>query len=313
MQMKTALVLSTYNGSRYIEEQLDSIRQQTRSVDCVAIRDDCSTDGTPAIVEQYIRDRALYNWSVCRNSHNQGWKKNFHELIASADGDLIFLCDQDDIWLPNKVEEMAAIMEASEGVDVLACSVSPFYESGSQKVSGEKAMARESSGRLRSQTVDPKSVYVQRPGCSYCIRRSFVTQIAPYWNDNWAHDAILWILAEVKGSLALYDRVLVRFRRHEGNASAREKMTRIRRLEDLNHLIERVDVMERFGNDFGYLTPDKADELEDIRFWLEARIRFLKNCGMSDLIKTIAGSDHYLTSKGFPVDAALAVFRNAAL
>lgn len=313
MQMKTALVLSTYNGSCYIEEQLDSIQQQTRSVDCVAIRDDCSTDGTPTIVERYIRDHALYSWSFCKNNRNQGWKKNFHELIVSTDGDIIFLCDQDDIWLSNKIEEMATIMETNEDVDVLACSVSPFYESGSEKVSGEKEMARESSGRLRYQKVDNKSVYVQRPGCSYCVRRSFVTQIEPYWNDEWAHDAILWILAEVKGSLALYDRALVRFRRHEGNASAREKMTRVRRLEDLNHLIERIDLMERFGNDFGYLTPDKTAELEDMRFWLEARIRFLQKCRISDLLETIAGREHYLTSKGFPVDAALAVFRNAVL
>lgn len=313
MKMKTSLVLSSYNGSRYIAEQLDSILLQTRPPDTVYIRDDCSTDGTSNIVEQYIHSHSLANWSVAINAVNQGWKKNFHELIASADGDLIFLCDQDDLWLPNKIEDMAAVMESHDEIDVLACSVEPFYETGSQKVSGEEGMKGTSSGNVRYQDVDSKSIYVLRPGCSYCIRNSFAKQIEPYWNDEWAHDAVLWILSEVKGTLALYDKTLVRFRRHEGNASAREKMTQQRRIEDLAHLIERIDTMEMFAKDYGYLTPEKSAALEDMRSWLTARIRFLNNADFSSFLETVAGRKHYPTSRGLPADIALALFSKLAI
>ena len=307
------IVLSAYNGSKYIVEQLDSLRWQARPADQVLISDDCSTDGTPNIVDEYIQSNALDDWTLIRNSENKGWKKNFHGLIADARGDLIFLCDQDDIWMPDKVESMATVMETHPEIDVLACSVEAFYETGSQKVTGEENLAGTDSGQLRFQHVDARAVYVQRPGCSYCVRRSFVKQVEPYWNDEWAHDAVLWILAEAKGSLALYDRTLMRFRRHEGNASAREKMLRTKRMADVEDLEARVDVMEQFCGDHGYLTTEKRTSLESLRHWLQARLEFLDTRSPRSLRDMIVGRDHYLTSRGLPVDMFLALFLGASL
>ncbi len=311
--LRSSVVLSCYNGSKYVIEQLDSLRCQSRSLDEVLISDDFSSDNTPKIISGYIVDHGLRNWHLSRNSANKGWKRNFHELIRNASGDLIFLSDQDDIWMTNKVESMAVIMEEHPDIDVLACSVEPFYESGSQKVTGQNSMAGLGSGNIIYQHIDDKSVYVQRPGCSYCIRRNFAKQIEPYWDDSWAHDAVLWVLSEAKGSLVLYDKRLVHFRRHEGNASARKRMTQTDRVRDLKHLSERVELMELFGDDCASLSANDRATLEDTRRWLESRIRFLETPSLSSLGEVISGRRHYLTSKGLPVDILLGFFHGVSL
>lgn len=311
--LSSSVVLSSYNGSKYITEQLNSLKNQSRTLDEVIISDDCSSDCTPEIISDYIADHDLRNWRLSRNSSNKGWKRNFHELIYNAGSDLIFLCDQDDIWMPDKVELMADAMEAHPDVDVLACSVEPFYESGSQRVAGGDEMSGSESGSIVYQRVDDKAIYVQRPGCSYCVRGSFALQIEPYWDGSWAHDAVLWMLSEAKGSLALYDKKLVRFRRHDGSASARKRMTRTDRVQDLKHLIERVDLMERFGDEYGSLSSNERTSLEDARGWLESRINFLETRSLSAFNNIISGRRHFLTSRGLPVDIILALFRDVSL
>ena len=97
--MKLSIVLSTYNGEAYITEQLDSILNQTRKADEVLIFDDCSTDNTPQIIEQFISGHNLTTWKFAVNHENKGWKRNFMEGIWSTSGDLVFPCDQDDIWI----------------------------------------------------------------------------------------------------------------------------------------------------------------------------------------------------------------------
>ena len=104
--MKLSIVLSTYNGEAYITEQLDSILNQTRKADEVLIFDDCSTDNTPQIIKQFISGHNLTTWKFAVNHENKGWKRNFMEGIWSTSGDLVFPCDQDDIWMPQKLERI---------------------------------------------------------------------------------------------------------------------------------------------------------------------------------------------------------------
>ena len=309
--MKISLVLSTYNGAKHIVDQLDSLRNQTRVLDEVLICDDASADATAEVIRGYIRSYGLDNWKITVNNSNKGWKRNFHELLRSATGDYIFLCDQDDIWLPNKVCEMADLMESHFDIDVLACDVEPFYEDGSKKV--PNVGNGSNTGVLVTHSLNDKAVYILRPGCAYCVRNSFVREVEPYWDESWPHDAILWLTAEVKGSLALYDSQLVKFRRHCGNASARSEMTQEARIEDIEHLVDRVGLMKRFGADIGSLNRSDVSALDDIETWLKARILFLNTRSFPALVSVIRGRIHYATWKGLPVDCALAFVKGATL
>ena len=132
--MKISIVLSTYNGSQYIEEQLDSLRNQTYTVDEVLISDDCSQDNTVQIIETYIKKYELLNWELEVNEKNCGWRKNFMNLITSAMGDIVFTCDQDDIWSADKIQKMTQIMEENPEVLLLVSQYTEFYKNGYTKI-----------------------------------------------------------------------------------------------------------------------------------------------------------------------------------
>ena len=101
-----SLVMTTYNGSKHIRKQLESLLLQTKQPNEVLIFDDQSTDDTVEIISEYIHANCLFNWTVVKNQNRVGWKKNFIEGIKKASGDYIFLSDQDDIWYPEKIEKM---------------------------------------------------------------------------------------------------------------------------------------------------------------------------------------------------------------
>ena len=109
--MKTSVVMTVYNGSRYLLEMLDSLRNQTRAIDEVLFFDDRSTDSSREIIQTYISEHKLSNWKLIINENNKGWEKNFTNGISAATGDIIFPCDQDDVWHLDKIEKISkAIM-----------------------------------------------------------------------------------------------------------------------------------------------------------------------------------------------------------
>ena len=117
------VVLSSYNGLPYIEPQLDSILTQSLPPEIVLIRDDGSTDGTIQFVENYIQNNQLKNWYLIQNSVNQGWKKNFRQLLIDAqkfEPDYIFFADQDDIWYADKIEKQVKILNQRKDIDLLS-------------------------------------------------------------------------------------------------------------------------------------------------------------------------------------------------
>ena len=117
--MKTSVVMSTYNGEEYIIEQLDSLRNQSRPADEVLIADDCSTDNTVDIVRNYIKKNNLTTWKLVVNKQNKGWRRNFMEAMWSTSGDLVFPCDQDDIWRLDKIEIMTKLMGDNSQIQLL--------------------------------------------------------------------------------------------------------------------------------------------------------------------------------------------------
>lgn len=103
--MKLSVAMCTYNGEKYISDQLSSILNQTQKVDQLIICDDKSTDKTIAIVKDFqIQYPGIITYYI--NEINLGSNKNFEKAISLCEGDYIFLSDQDDIWKPNKVEKL---------------------------------------------------------------------------------------------------------------------------------------------------------------------------------------------------------------
>lgn len=112
MGKKTAILLATYNGDKYLRQQIDSLYSQSRRDWTLYAHDDGSTDNTPAILNDYAAKHG--NIVILEYPVQHGAKNNFLSLIEAVDADYYFLCDQDDKWCNDKVEKEMARMEEAE-------------------------------------------------------------------------------------------------------------------------------------------------------------------------------------------------------
>lgn len=215
--MKTSVVLSTYNGQEYIIEQLESIRNQSRAADEVLIFDDCSTDRTVELVTQFIAKYELLSWKVTVNQHNKGWRRNFIEGIWASSGDIVFTCDQDDLWRRDKIAIMADLMEKHSQIKLLTSNYCEFNEHGRRAPSPWK-----NDQHLHQVKLPANYLLVQSPGCTHCISRQIVELSRKYWQPEYAHDALVWRLAIFAEGLYTYADALIDWRKHQKSAFAKE-------------------------------------------------------------------------------------------
>ena len=100
------ILLSTYNGEKFLAEQLDSLLIQTYKDFKLIIRDDCSNDNTLKIISEYKKQYPNKIILVQNNTKNLGSTNSFFELLHHSSSELIMFCDQDDVWNPDKLEQM---------------------------------------------------------------------------------------------------------------------------------------------------------------------------------------------------------------
>lgn len=244
-----SLVMATYNGEQFIVEQLDSIRIQTLLPDEVLIFDDCSVDNTVSIVENYIKENSLHNWKIKKNTENKGYSLNFSDAMKVAKGDIIFLADQDDIWLPDKIEKMAKVMFENSSIELLASNVKPFYAGlRPQKVNFEKFSKRHELVKISGLR---RWIKPSRPGCSMCIRSTLLENYHSLWFEEYPHDCLLWGLAVINKGAYIYNRYTIKFRRHESNVSSRGGHRKDYRVKEIKKEIKMITRMIEFVNKSG--------------------------------------------------------------
>ena len=103
MTATVSIALCTYNGEKFLDLQLESLRHQTVAPDELIVCDDASSDRSVEIVEAFAR-RVSFPVRLFRNARNLGYVKNFEQAISHCTQDLVFLCDQDDLWDARKIE-----------------------------------------------------------------------------------------------------------------------------------------------------------------------------------------------------------------
>ncbi len=217
--MKTSIVMTTYNGAKYLKEQLDSLRLQSAQVDEVIIFDDKSNDEqTTELINKYILDYKLDCWKLIINEKNLGWKKNFINAINFSSGDLIFLCDQDDIWELNKVEVMKNTIVSNPEISLLTTNYKTL-NLRNEKLLRNKALKIKNNAKLEKVKLTPIFYLVGRPGCTYCFTKEFRDEYINYWTADYPHDELLWISAIFTGKLYRINLPLITFRRHGNNAT----------------------------------------------------------------------------------------------
>lgn len=209
MREKVSVVMATYNGEKYIREQLESILENLNEEDEIIISDDGSKDSTRSIIKEYMtKDKRIKLLDGPKN----GIKQNFANGIKNATGKYIFLADQDDIWKQNKVESMLNVFE-KEKVKLVIHDAEIVDED--LKATEESFFKYRNSGNGILKNIW-KNTYI---GCCIAFDATIKDKILPIPNDIEMHDQWIGIIAEMEGRVYFLKEVLILYRRHGDNNS----------------------------------------------------------------------------------------------
>ena len=202
-----SVCVATYNGEKYIKEQLLSILPQLRGEDELIVSDDGSTDQTISIIEKIQNSKI----TIIKNNGKHGFTGNFENALNYAKGDIIFLSDQDDVWNQDKV---TLSIEALKTADLVV--------SNAEIVDGELNQIQPSHFNLYNVksgffTNFASTRYI---GACMAFKRSVLERALPFPEKHkyCQHDWWITMIAEYYYKVTLIDKTLIKYRRHENNA-----------------------------------------------------------------------------------------------
>lgn len=237
-----SILLSAYNGEKFIIEQLESLKKQTMQADEVIIIDDNSTDSTYEKCLSFINTNGLNKtWKLIKNDINKGWRYNFHFGVNFTHGDYIFYCDQDDIWYEDKIKVCFELM--NDDLNALGTNEKQLYNNGNTKYLNRKG------NKLNKVDFVKEFKDIRCNGCSMVVRRKFLNEIESYYIDCWAHDAMVWQLATINNTFGLYEKDTLIHRIHGGNVTSAKHRNVIERVENLKHNILINNQIIKYIND----------------------------------------------------------------
>ena len=207
--MNISIALATFNGSRFIQRQIESILSQTLLPNELIINDDCSDDNVLDNIKSYMRDDNPF-FKISRNPVRLGFIKNFEAALRACSGDIIFICDQDDFWHPHKIERMTSMLGDSL-----------LMHSDARLIDSEGVVITESYSKTKKK--HPEYAPFERilddnciTGCTTVIKRKLI-ELSPPFPDKMPHDQWLALLAADKGKLTYLPEILTDYRQHDFN------------------------------------------------------------------------------------------------
>jgi len=218
---RVVILMATFNGAPHLREQLDSLIRQTYTAWRLVIHDDGSTDGTLSILEEY-RQKDLRITIMDDGIIGLGAAGNFLHLMRHVEGEYYMFCDQDDIWLEEKVARLVAAVSDCEGPTVV-------YANSHLYVAGEVI-------RQKSTQVHPSSLRntlffnsgIQ--GCAVIFNHALVDRLKPFPEVIAMHDHLVTMGAVTFGQMIYLDQPLVLYRQHDQNATGNQPLGPFRRL-----------------------------------------------------------------------------------
>jgi len=209
--------MASYNGDRYIQEQIASILPQLSEQDELVVVDDASSDRTKERIVEFNDPRI----KLIEHDENQGVVATFEEAMRNAAGDILFLSDGDDIWAPNKVARVLRAFAENPQAQVVATGIALIDQDGHPLDSRDYT-----KGRRFTPALLPNLVRNRFQGSAMAFRSSLLPKILPFpKRKGFLHDAWIGARNELTGGMTVYlDEPLLYYRRHASNFSKRHNL-----------------------------------------------------------------------------------------
>lgn len=295
-----SVVIATYNGEKYIEAQLRSVLSQSMSPEEVLIFDDGSTDSTVEVVSRFIEENGCNGWRLFLNEENKGYCKNFLEGALKASGDYVFFCDQDDVWLPDKIKETVNALRNDEELLAVCCAAEVIDGDGNviDVPKNIGVFFDKDDGSILPFT---PTQFVGRSfvrGCSVGFKREVLGFVTPMeLKGLLSHDWLITFTAALLGRCAVLNRRLLKYRCHGENTSFGQRRFG---MAALNKRIEAIDCSVN-GHSFilencdvyPNMTEGLKRKLESHVAFEQKRISFLKNGGLINFLNCFFALSRY--------------------
>ena len=217
MKRKVTILMSTYNGEDFLEEQLQSLLSQQDVETHILVRDDGSTDRTRDILDRW-QDEGKLTWY---GGDNLGWAMSFMHLLthAAPDADYYAFCDQDDIWLPDKLSRAVGMIEQQEQECVLYCSNVTYYRNGR-----EEGLVKPAGLHFDIYTAMVKCLTV---GCTMVMDKTLASHIRRHPpRQVAAHDFWVYQVASAIGTVCYDETSHMLYRQHDHNQIGQKRTWR---------------------------------------------------------------------------------------
>lgn len=287
---EVSIVMATYNGASYLEEQIESLFKNTYTDWILEVSDDGSTDKTMSILERYEQqypDKIIIN----QNYETLGATRNFLEGAVRAKGNYVMFCDQDDVWLPDKIEKTLAFMKEREKI---AGNVPVAVFTDAKPVDAVLRTLYDSFfayNYLDVTKTDLPHLLMENKviGCTTMVNRELLNRITDFPNCARHHDWWVALIATVFGDLAYLDEVTMFYRQHGNNVVGSQSffsylVDRVKNIKvQKNTLIKTEKQAWEFYEIYKkYLLEEQAQIVKDFAYihgqnWIERRDRLFRH------------------------------------
>lgn len=231
--MDVSVAICTYNGEKYIEEQLASILKQSFMPSEIVISDDGSSDGTISVIENFWAKKndvfprsGEISLTIIRNSVSLGVTKNFEQALEACNSPLLALCDQDDIWHPDKLAELVPLFYRDpELLFVFTDSRLVNAEGEALGLTSFQALAVSTKEKAAISSGNASEVLLRRnlaTGATVLLRRNLLDFATPF-PTGWVQDEWLALVASFAGHVQMVQECLIDYRQHGNNQIGMKK------------------------------------------------------------------------------------------
>lgn len=275
--------MATYNGEKYLHEQIDSILRQTVKPTEIVICDDCSTDNTWDILQQYASMDSRFH--IYRNDQNLGFGGNFEKAISLCHGDYIALSDQDDIWVDNHIE----LLYNGLGNKMMSCGNALLVDENGNSLGTTWKEMEQLDYIPDDDFLKLKSIILFRnpfQGASMLFRKELIMYALPFPQGTLFHDRWFAMVAAATGGINYINEILLNYRRTQQNVTVdRIKRNRIktvthgwapRSTDDVDNLMERTKLL---------MSPSQIKEIHRWRYYIKNNTLWRKPITILFLLK----------------------------